>query len=1359
MRKSKRITAIVIAVIMMMSIVPVTYGAETVRSYTYTFEESLKSNDVKFSLEAQSATNTSASYALTQEGGIGGKSANDKAMVFRASGLYGSEYKAPLVGIDFRNNPITASTRIDFDWYIDETTGDGYQNHVFSFLPLIHYKDGTTNKAETGVYTSLEPARGSGNLRHFENNRDYTGNYTTEKFNGNWHKVSVITEIVAPESDGGNNSVKMTLIIDGVTVNNAVSRTFGHNPDGLAGLRFKPETNAVSSESMNISAVMAVDNVQIYEISSSTTEKAVKLPASELYTVNNANVMSFTKSVTVQELQNALSAYSVSVKREGNAVTGTIASGDQITIQNSAAVVSECWYASSPAEYKRYVYTFDDNAVTVEGINKITDANSSFRWGTSEMVSASKEVSLTGGLGKHSAADKALTIKTTNFTTSNPNSEVNSPAMTWNTSNVPIDNLLVLDTDVFFSGNQTRAEVRLDFVGKKDNAETALQLDIGFTENKVTFGGKSTFAATCRDGLWHNLTVEVDTDEKKAYAYIDGVLFADGVAINLDTVTKLQQIKFDSRYYLAGGVANGNFAIDNLTLYSGKAENYLNAESDKSDVRVNNALKSILTAKNITNEEMKNALKIPTNFDITLSGQDNAKPQEGDTVTISHKTDSSIQKIYKVSLMEADYCIAEDFESANEIVKEATKNGKSWYYVETRGGFSDWAFEPLGKTAINKDSSNDDYQISLAKGLGGKAASDTTLSVVTKDDTTSNGKYDARSRLSFGNPTGYAYYDGKFFMDFDVYFSGNTPYHQFRADVNYDFKNTGEDNKQIYINIEDTGKVKYGKTQLFADGTFTYGKWHTVRLELDSPNKKMYISVDGTKSAESIDLTNDTKAVTGLQKFLFEQHFDTLSSSDAAPNGVMAVDNFCVYRRGEFEEIRLNSTENAVVDNGAGMIYCSNKQAVNDLTVSSGLTKKVNANTVTVSNGIYSKEYTVLNIAQSDAVTFYEPAYNSIAGDKDNAYLTVNAYAPNFQTTNPVIVLARYNNGELVSAEVTDNTKFTISGDVITFTKQVAAGDKYSVFAFDGFTNLKPLAEAKKEMAYTKPMQIFMLGDSLMCPYNVYSFPQEGWGEVFKQYIDTDRALVYNEAIGGESTTSILAENYGNIDFYSILDRISEGDYVFVSYLHNDRYGGMKDWNNDGVDDSKFGCTLSEYKENLKTIIAKIREKGATPVFVTGPNTGREYNQHVITPPGYTASTTNTWDGSGDWPQAMRDVATEKGVALIDLYQIHNAYIDSVAKEEAGITGDEPYLTTGAGVPESVKREMFLYQLVDRGIITEAARNNHRNNNISGNNNGYVDSDLTHFSLKGVQMIAQWVTDAIKASTDSTLTTLKSYFK
>ena len=91
--------------------------------------------------------------------------------------------------------------------------------------------------------------------------------------------------------------------------------------------------------------------------------------------------------------------------------------------------------------------------------------------------------------------------------------------------------------------------------------------------------------------------------------------------------------------------------------------------------------------------------------------------------------------------------------------------------------------------------------------------------------------------------------------------------------------------------------------------------------------------------------------------------------------------------------------------------------------------------------------------------------------------------------------------------------------------------------------------------------------------------------------------------------------------FEKVFSQMKSNDWLFVQFGHND----MKD---------KSTNALATYKLNLKKIVAQTRERGATPVLVTSME--RKSGVERDTLEGY--------------PQTVRDVAKEEGVALIDLH-------------------------------------------------------------------------------------------------------------
>lgn len=148
---------------------------------------------------------------------------------------------------------------------------------------------------------------------------------------------------------------------------------------------------------------------------------------------------------------------------------------------------------------------------------------------------------------------------------------------------------------------------------------------------------------------------------------------------------------------------------------------------------------------------------------------------------------------------------------------------------------------------------------------------------------------------------------------------------------------------------------------------------------------------------------------------------------------------------------------------------------------------------------------------------------------------------------------------------------------------------------------------------------IYIAGDSTVCDQEKEPFT--GWGQIIPCFFTINVAIA-NYAYSGRSTKSFIEE--GRLD--NIINRIREGDYLFIQFGHNDQ-----------KEDSRHTEPYSTYKEMLKVYIDKAREKGAIPVLIT-PMHRRFFNEN--------GKIINTL---GQYPDAMRQLAKEENVFLIDL--------------------------------------------------------------------------------------------------------------
>ena len=142
---------------------------------------------------------------------------------------------------------------------------------------------------------------------------------------------------------------------------------------------------------------------------------------------------------------------------------------------------------------------------------------------------------------------------------------------------------------------------------------------------------------------------------------------------------------------------------------------------------------------------------------------------------------------------------------------------------------------------------------------------------------------------------------------------------------------------------------------------------------------------------------------------------------------------------------------------------------------------------------------------------------------------------------------------------------------------------------------------------------VYLAGDSTVCDQPAE--PWNSWGQMLPRFFQPDVAVA-NYAESGESIKSSL----GAHRFDKVFSLMKPGDYLFVQFGHNDQ----KD---------KATNALATYKANLKKIVERTRKLGGTPVLVTSMERKAGVEQDTL----------------AGYPDAVRAVAKEKNVALIDL--------------------------------------------------------------------------------------------------------------
>ena len=180
---------------------------------------------------------------------------------------------------------------------------------------------------------------------------------------------------------------------------------------------------------------------------------------------------------------------------------------------------------------------------------------------------------------------------------------------------------------------------------------------------------------------------------------------------------------------------------------------------------------------------------------------------------------------------------------------------------------------------------------------------------------------------------------------------------------------------------------------------------------------------------------------------------------------------------------------------------------------------------------------------------------------------------------------------------------------------------------------------------------IYWIGDSTVQFNSILTYPQTGMGQVLNLYLDPS-VRVYNHAKNGRSTKSFMEQGR----FEPVKEKIKEGDFLFISFAHNDEKE---------TDPLRYTTPFGTYKEFLRVYINTAREKKAYPVLIT-PIERRCFEEDGKLGPGM----------HGEYVQALKEVSEELNVPVIDLYTKSRELLNKLGPVDAA----KLHLVVPAGV-------------------------------------------------------------------------------
>lgn len=183
------------------------------------------------------------------------------------------------------------------------------------------------------------------------------------------------------------------------------------------------------------------------------------------------------------------------------------------------------------------------------------------------------------------------------------------------------------------------------------------------------------------------------------------------------------------------------------------------------------------------------------------------------------------------------------------------------------------------------------------------------------------------------------------------------------------------------------------------------------------------------------------------------------------------------------------------------------------------------------------------------------------------------------------------------------------------------------------FNNTHPCVQTLEISKADDAITVYIAGDSTVT--DQAKEPWAAWGQMLPRFFKQGVAIA-NHAESGESLKSFMGEHR----LEKVLETIKAGDYLFIQFAHNDQKPG-----------SSHVDPFTTYRDTLKLYIDEARKRKAIPVLVTSMHR-RNFDAD--------GKIVNTL---GDYPEAMRLLAKDENVPLIDLNAMSKTLFEAMGPD------------------------------------------------------------------------------------------------
>ncbi|MBR1736970.1 MAG: hypothetical protein IJ736_08145, partial [Firmicutes bacterium] len=254
--------------------------------------------------------------------------------------------------------------------------------------------------------------------------------------------------------------------------------------------------------------------------------------------------------------------------------------------------------------------------------------------------------------------------------------------------------------------------------------------------------------------------------------------------------------------------------------------------------------------------------------------------------------------------------------------------------------------------------------------------------------------------------------------------------------------------------------------------------------------------------------------------------------------------------------------------------------------------------------------------------------------------------------SDPTYQLQKSDDGKKIKVYVTPSSVSGLKGDKVFFLND---------YAVDGTKWIDPSDPDSLDPDASK-INVFLAGDSTVKDYSPQGVHNKGviedkgsWGEFLQNFFDDKYVNVMDYAQGGRSSRTFYDEEGM---FPSWKEQMSEGDYLFIQFGHNDcastyadRYTpiGKPDANGIYPYTAPTETTFGTYKWYIREYIKAAKEAGAIPVLCAPIARGYMNDDGSVRPHHFDDSFQTAADGN-TYIDALKQVAEDEKVAYIDTY-------------------------------------------------------------------------------------------------------------